>query len=57
MDKLYLSGRNMGQVFNFSSGCVHAMKLYFDVTKLHNLKWKTRPRQLLGSLPLVVALP
>jgi hypothetical protein len=42
---------------SFSSGCVHAMQLYFFETKLPDLKWKTRPELLLGSLPLVIALP
>ncbi len=57
MGKLLLTGQNLGRVFNFSSGCVHAMQLYFFETKLPNLKLKTRPKQLLGSLPLVIALP
>jgi hypothetical protein len=33
------------------------MQLYFLETKLPNLKLKTQPKQLLGSLPLVIALP
>jgi len=33
------------------------MQLHFFETKLPNLKLKTRPKQLLGSLPLVIALP
>jgi len=33
------------------------MQLYFFETKLPNLKLKTRPKQLLGYLPLVMALP
>jgi hypothetical protein len=32
------------------------MQLYFFETKLPNFKLKTRPKQLLGSLPLVIAL-
>jgi hypothetical protein len=31
--------------------------LHFSETKQPNLKLKTRPKQLLGSLPLVIALP
>jgi hypothetical protein len=57
MDKLYLIGRNLGQVLNSSSGCVHALLLYFFETKLPNFKLKTQPKQLLGSPPLVIALP
>ena len=57
MDKLQLSGQNLGRVFNFSNGCVHATQLYFFETKLPSLKLKTRPEQLLCSLPLVIALP
>ncbi len=57
VDKLKLSGKNLGRVFNFSSGCVHAMQLYFIEVKLPNLKLKTWPKQLLGSLRLVIALP
>ena len=32
------------------------MQLYFSETKLPNLKLKTRPKQLLGYLPLITAL-
>ncbi len=40
MDKLQLTGRNLGRVFKFRSGHLHAM-----------------PKQLVGSLPLDIALP
>ncbi len=33
------------------------MQLYFFETKLPNLKLKTRTKQLIGSLPLVISLP
>jgi hypothetical protein len=33
------------------------MHLRSGVTKQPNLELKTRPKQLLGSLPLVIALP
>jgi len=33
------------------------MQLYFFETKLTNLKLKTQPKQLVGSLPLVIVLP
>jgi hypothetical protein len=57
MDKLQLTGRNLGRVFNSRSGCVHVMQLHCFETKLPNLMLKTQPRQLLGSLPLDIALP
>jgi hypothetical protein len=57
-DKLELTGRALGRVFNFRSGCMrHTMHLLPSVAKQPNLELKTRPKQLLGSLPLVIALP
>jgi hypothetical protein len=57
VDKLQLTGQNLGRVFNFRSGHLHfATFLSFSV-KLPNLHMKTQPKQLLGSLPLVIALP
>jgi hypothetical protein len=35
----------------------HTMHLLPSVAKQPNLELKTRPKQLLGSLPLVIALP
>jgi hypothetical protein len=52
MDKLQLTGQNLGRVFNFRSGCLHSAHLRRHQVKLPNLKLKTRPKQLLGSLPL-----
>ncbi len=58
MDKPKLTGRALGRVFNFRSGCMsHTMHLQPGVAKQPNLELKTRPKQLLGSLPLVIALP
>ncbi len=57
MEKLELTGRNLGRVFNSRSGCVGVMQLHCSETKLPNLMLKTRPKQLLGSLPLDIALP
>ncbi len=57
MDKLQLTGRALGQVFNFRSGCMHSMHLPPSVAIQPNLELKTQPKQLLGSLPLVIALP
>jgi hypothetical protein len=47
----------MGRVFNFRSGCMHTMHLLPGVAIQPNFELKTRPKQLLGSLPLLVALP
>jgi hypothetical protein len=57
MDKLQLTGQNLGQVFNFRNGCVHAAHLHCCRVKLPNLKLKTRPKQRLRSLPLDIMLP
>jgi hypothetical protein len=46
-----------GRVFNFRSGHLHAVHLWCYQVKLPNLKLKTWPRQLLGSLLLDSALP
>jgi hypothetical protein len=48
MDKLQPTGQNLGRVFNFRNGHVHAMHLLCYGIKLPNLKLKTRPKQLLG---------
>ncbi len=57
MDKLKLTGRNLGRVFNSRLG--HACKGHTieHITKQPNLKLETRPKQLLGSLPLAFTLP
>jgi hypothetical protein len=48
----------MGRVFNFRGGCMrHTMHLQPGLAKQPNLELKTRPKQLLGSLLLVIALP
>jgi hypothetical protein len=57
MDKLQLTGQNLGQVFNFRSGCLHDATFLVLSVKLTNLQLKTRPKPLLGSLSLVIALP
>jgi len=56
MDKPQLTGQNLGQVFNFEFDHLHAENIWCYQAKLPNLKLKTRPKQLLGSLPLVIAL-
>ena len=45
MDKLQLTGRNMGRVFNFRNGRVHVVRFLCYGVKLPNLKLKTRPKQ------------
>jgi hypothetical protein len=57
MDKLQLTGLNLGRVFNSRGGHVYAMHSCSYLSKLPNLKLKTRPKQLLGSLPLDIELP
>ncbi len=57
MDKLQLTGQNLGRVFNFRNGRVHAVHLLCRRVKLPNLKLKTWPKQLLGYVPLDIALP
>jgi hypothetical protein len=57
MDKLQATGRNLGQVFNFRSGYLHAADLFCCWIKLPNLNLKTQPKQLLGYLPLDIVLP
>jgi len=55
MDKLKLTGRNLGRVFNCRLGRACIGHAIVHVTKQPNLKLKTRPKQLLGSLPLAFA--
>jgi hypothetical protein len=57
MDKLQLRGQNLGQLFNLRSGHLHAATFLVLSVKLPNLQLKTQPKQLVGSLPLVIALP
>jgi len=57
MDKLQLTGRNLGRVFYFISCHLQAVQFWFFSEKLLELKLKNRPKQLQDSLPLVFALP
>ncbi len=58
MDKLKLTGRALGRVFNSRSGCgILAKHLLSSAAIQPNLELKIRPKQLLGSLPLVTVLP
>jgi hypothetical protein len=55
--QIQLTGRNLGRVFNFRFGHLQAEHFRRCQVKLPNLKFKTRPKQLLGSLLLVITLP
>jgi hypothetical protein len=57
MDKLNLTEQNLGGVFNSRLGCACICHGVVHKTKQPNLKLKTRPKELLGSLPLAFALP
>jgi hypothetical protein len=57
MDKLQLTGQNLGRVFNFRSGCLCAVRLLCSKAIRPNVKLRTRPKQLLYSLLLDIALP
>ncbi len=50
MDKLQLTGQNLGRILNFRSGHLHAATFLVLTVKLANLQFKTWPKQLLGSL-------
>ncbi len=57
MDKLQLTGQNLGWDFNFRKDYVQAMHFLRYILKLPKLKLKTQPKWLSGSLPLDIALP
>ena len=57
MDKLWLTVQALGRIFNFTSGCMHTIHLLTSVAIQPDLKLTTRPKQLLGFLLLVIALP
>ncbi len=50
------AGQNQGRVFNSRSGRVCATQLPCFEAKLPNLELKTQPKQLLGFLPIDIAL-
>jgi hypothetical protein len=56
LGKLQLTGQNLGRVFNFRSGHLHAAAFLVSSVKLPNLQLKTQPKQLLGYLPLDIVL-
>jgi len=51
MDKLKLTGWNLGRVFNSRLGCAWMCHSIAYITKQSNVKLKTSPKQFLGSLP------
>jgi hypothetical protein len=57
MDKLKLTGRALGRVYNFRSGCMCTIHLLLGVAIQPNLELKTQPKLVLGSLPLAFTLP
>ncbi len=57
MDKLQLTGQNLGRVFNSRLGCASICRSIAYITKQPNLKLKTRPKLLLGSLMIAFVLP
>ncbi len=57
MGKLQLTGGTLGRVFNCRNGCTNTVHLSWFEAKLSDLKLKTRPEQLFGSLPIDIELP
>ncbi len=53
--KLKLTGQNLSRVFNSRLGRACINRAVANITKQPNIKLKTRPKQLLGSLQLVFA--
>jgi hypothetical protein len=57
MYKLMLTGRNLYRVFHCRFGHTCMSHAIVHITKQLNLKSKTQPKQLLGSLPSAFVLP
>jgi hypothetical protein len=57
MDQLQLPVQIPDQDFNFKNGCENAVHFLCYGVKLPNLKLKTWPKKLLGSLPLDIVFP
>jgi hypothetical protein len=57
MDKLKLTGQNLGRVFNSRLGHACMFRVIAYITKQPNLKLKTWPKQLLVSLLLALEVP
>jgi len=56
MEKLKLTGRNLGRVFKSRFGRVCIGHAIVHITKQPNLKLKTRPKQLLSYLLLAFVI-
>ncbi len=56
MDKLQLTGLNLGRVFNYRSRHASTQICTFTSSKQPKLQLKTRPKQVLGTLPLAFSL-
>ncbi len=57
MGKLQLAQLNLGRVFNFTSGHLHAAHCWCYGEKLPNIKLKTGPKQFIGSIRLDIMPP
>ncbi len=57
MGKIKLTGQNLGWVFNSRLGHACMFRVIAYITKQPNLKLKTWPKQLLGSLLLAFSSP
>ncbi len=55
--KLKLTGLNLGRVFNYRCGRASTQMSSCTSSKQSKLQWKTRPKQVLESLPLAFVLP
>jgi hypothetical protein len=52
MGKLQLTGQRLRRVFNSRNGRMYVMQVWCYEAKRSNLKLKTLPKQLSGSLPM-----
>ncbi len=57
VNKLRLTGRNIGRALKSRNVCLIIMHLFCRKSKLSNLKLTARHKQLFVSLPLDIALP
>ncbi len=57
MDKLKLTGKPWAEFSTLEVAACHATHLLHSIAIRSKLELKTRPKQLLGSLPLDIALP
>jgi hypothetical protein len=57
MDKLKLTGQNLGQVFNFKCGLACLYDAVVLIIKTAKLKVENSAQTILGSLPSAFALP